>query len=71
MLSNTAQKVLAILATLLVCIFVLGLSHSISTGFAGFWLGIPFLIIALAVLVMAWVDVYQETFKSSDNRDNR
>jgi hypothetical protein len=33
-------------------IFVVGLSHSISTGFAGFWGGFPFMMIIIVVL--AW-----------------
>ncbi len=69
MLSSLSQKILAVVATALFCVFVLGLSHSISTGFAGFWLGLPFLIIALAVLAMAWFDVFQETFGSQDEKD--
>ena len=36
MLSQRVKQVLGLIATLLFAIFIFGLSHSISTGFAGF-----------------------------------
>ncbi len=63
MLSSTTQKIIAVIATVLLLIFILGLSHSISTGFAGFWGGFPFMIIAFAVLAMALFNMWEETFK--------
>lgn len=66
MLSSTTQKIIAVIATVLLLIFILGLSHSISTGFAGFWGGFPFMIIAFAVLAMALFNMWEETFKKKD-----
>lgn len=60
MLTRGNKMVLGLIATLLVVIFVLGLAHSISTGFAGFWGGLPFWVIALLVLSMAVYDFWDE-----------
>ena len=48
----------AILAT-----FILGLSQSISIGFAGFWGGLPFLVIAVFVLILAGYNFWEECLK--------
>jgi hypothetical protein len=42
------------------------LSHSISTGFAGFWGGLPFAIIAIFVVCLACYDLWEETVKQKD-----
>ncbi|MGB5215615.1 MAG: hypothetical protein WBN88_18475 [Anderseniella sp.] len=46
--------------------FILGLAHSISTGFAGFWGGLPFLIIAISVLSMVAYDYWDECIRKRD-----
>ena len=43
--------------------FVVGLAHSISTGFAGFWGGLPFSIIVIFVLSMAFYNFWEETLR--------
>lgn len=43
--------------------FIIGLAHSISTGFAGFWGGLPFWVIAIAVLLMAGYDYWDECLR--------
>jgi hypothetical protein len=48
------------IGTALMVIFIVGLAHSISTGFAGFWGGLPFWIISLLVLGMAVYDFWDE-----------
>jgi hypothetical protein len=47
----------------LLVIFVVGLSHSISTGFAGFWGGFPFMLIIIVVLSMAIYDFWDECMR--------
>ena len=47
----------------LLVVFILGLSHSISTGFAGFVGGLPFLIIALFVLALAAYDYWDQCLR--------
>ena len=53
----------AVIGTALVMIFIFGLAHSISSGFAGFWGGLPFWIIAIIVMLMAAYDFYDETVR--------
>jgi hypothetical protein len=48
--------------------FNLGLSHSISTGFAGFWGGFPFLVIVLVVLAMMLYDFWDECIRGVRRR---
>ena len=43
--------------------FVLGLAHSISTGFAGFWGGLPFTIITVGVLAMVAYDYWDQCWR--------
>ncbi len=45
--------------------FVIGLSHSISTGFAGFEGGLPFAIIVAIVILMALYDFYDECIRKT------
>ena len=45
-------------------VFILGLAHSISTGFAGFWGGLPFLVIAIFVLILAGYDYWEECLRA-------
>jgi hypothetical protein len=53
----------AAVGTGLMITFVLGLSQSISTGFAGFNGGLPFLLISIFVICMALYDFYDETIR--------
>ena len=43
--------------------FVFGLAESISSGFAGFYGGLPFWVIAITVMCFALYDMYDEAFK--------
>ena len=65
MLSETSRSIVGLIATALVMTFVLGLAHSISTGFAGFWGGLPVWIIALSVLAMAVYDFWDECLRKN------
>ena len=60
MISRTAKLIVGLIATAMMIIFIVGLAHSISTGFAGFWGGLPFWIISVTVLLMAVYDYWQE-----------
>lgn len=63
MLTRTSRIILGLIATLTLAVFILGLAHSISTGFAGFWGGLPFWIISLTVLGMAGYDYWDECLR--------
>lgn len=55
--------ILALLATALMFTFIIGLAYSISTGFAGFWGGLPFTVIVIVVLSMALYDFWDECIR--------
>jgi hypothetical protein len=50
-----------------VSVFIIGLAWSISTGFAGFWGGLPFWIIAITVLSMMIYDYWDDCVKEKHN----
>ena len=60
MLSGTTKIIVGLIATAMMITFIVGLAHSISTGFAGFWGGLPFWIISIAVLLMAVYNYWEE-----------
>lgn len=60
------RKITGLIGLSLLFIFILGLAHSISTGFAGFWGGLPFLIIAITVLSMVAYDYWDECIRKRD-----
>lgn len=65
-MTHLTKLIVAAIGTALMIIFVFGLSHSISTGFAGFWGGLPFMLIAIFVALLALYDFWQEAVKKDD-----
>tara|TARA_R110002124_G_scaffold80518_3_gene213033 strand:+ start:4964 stop:5164 length:201 start_codon:yes stop_codon:yes gene_type:complete len=59
-MSYTVKLIVGFIGTALLVTFVVGLSHSISTGFAGFWGGFPFMVITITVLSLAIYDFWDE-----------
>ncbi|MEM7633707.1 MAG: hypothetical protein AAF299_04045 [Pseudomonadota bacterium] len=59
------RKITGLIGLGLLFTFILGLAHSISTGFAGFWGGLPFLVIAIIVLSMVAYDYWDECIRKS------
>ena len=64
-MSRLVTILVASIGTALMMIFVIGLSHSISTGFAGFKGGLPFMIIIIFVIALALIDYWQEAVRKS------
>ena len=62
-MSRLTTIIVAIIGTGLMMTFVIGLSHSISTGFAGFWGGFPFMVIAVFVIALALYDLWEEAIR--------
>ena len=60
MISRTTKIIMGLIATAMMITFIVGLAHSISTGFAGFWGGLPFWIISITVLLMAVYNYWEE-----------
>lgn len=69
MLGRNRKILLGLIGTALVSVFVLGLAYSISTGFAGFWGGLPFWIIVIFVLSLAVADYVQECVLGKDGNN--
>ena len=59
-MSYGVKVIVGLIGTLILCVFIGGLSQSISSGFAGFWGGFPFMIIAIIVCGMAVYDFWDE-----------
>ena len=62
-MSRLTNIVVATIGTALMVIFVAGLSYSISTGFAGFWGGLPFALIAAFVIGLALYNLWEDTIR--------
>lgn len=60
MLSPVVKLIAGLIGTTLLAVFVIGLTHSIATGFAGFWGGFPCAVIVFIVLSMALYDFWDE-----------
>ena len=58
-----------LIGVVLVSAFVLGLSYSISTGFAGFMGGLPFAVIAIFVLALVVYDFYDQCVRVRRGRE--
>ncbi len=65
----TINKISGVIGTLLIAIFVLGLAESISSGAAGFWGGLPFWIICVAVLMLVSYDLWNSCFRKKQAHD--
>ncbi len=63
MSSGTIKKISGLIGSFLIAIFVLGLARSISSGAAGFWGGLPFWIICIAVLSLVAYDLWNSCFR--------
>lgn len=53
-----AEKIGGLIGVLLVSAFVLGLAESISSGFAGFWGGLPFWVLSVPILGLVAYDYW-------------
>ena len=67
MVGRMITLICGLIGVLMVSVFVIGLSHSISTGFAGFWGGLPFAIITIFVLALVVYDFWDECVRKEKN----
>jgi hypothetical protein len=63
---KTVDMFSAIFGLLIVAAFILGLAESISSGFAGFWGGLPFWCISVIVLLMLGYDIWDSLLKKKE-----
>ncbi len=61
------KAVTGLIASVGVATFVIRLAWSISTGFAGFWGGLPFWIISISVLSMVIYDYWDDCIRDKNN----
>lgn len=66
MKKDPVKRVTGLIAFVILAAFILGLAHSISTGFAGFKGGLPFWIISVFVLALAFYDYWDECLRKRD-----
>ena len=62
-MSRRTNIIMAAIGMGLMIVFILGLAHSISTGFAGFWGGFPFVCIAIFVIALALYNFWEDAVK--------
>ena len=62
-MSRMTNIITGIIGLGLMFTFIIGLSHSISTGFAGFWGGFPFMCIAIFVLALALYNFWEDAIR--------
>lgn len=60
---DRVKPVTGLIGSLILAVFILGLAHSISIGFAGFWGGLPFWVIAVFVLALVFYDYWDECIR--------
>jgi len=63
MISRTTNLIAGVIGLVLLAVFTIGLSKSISSGFAGFMGGLPFAIIVGFVLLLALYDFYDSCIR--------
>jgi|GEM_PF-143793 sterol desaturase/sphingolipid hydroxylase (fatty acid hydroxylase superfamily) len=63
MSSNIVKTISGLIGLVFVATFVLGLAGSISSGFAGFWGGLPFWVICFAVLTLVVYDFWDSCLR--------
>lgn len=63
MIGDRNKAITGLIGCVGLAVFILGLAHSISTGFAGFWGGLPFWIISITVLSLAGYDYWDECLR--------
>lgn len=64
-LFTNVRFVTGLIASVTLAVFILGLAYSISTGFAGFWGGLPFWVISMSVLAMVFYDFWDECIRKN------
>lgn len=62
-MSRLTNIITGLIGLALMAVFVIGLSQSISTGFAGFWGGFPFMCIAIFVIGLALYNFYEDAIR--------
>ena len=70
MVSRKVNIICGLIAFAILATFTVGLSKSISSGFAGFKGGLPFAVIVGFVLLLAFYDFYDSAIRKNKIVDN-
>ena len=62
--SKRVNVITAVIGVSLFAIFVIGLVHSVATGFAGFEGALPLILIAGFVLILVIYDLWDQAFRT-------
>lgn len=65
MTGDRVKHITGFIASAILAVFILGLAHSISIGFAGFFGGLPFWVISVFVLALVFYDYWDSALKKS------
>lgn len=65
MTGDRVKHITGFIASAILAAFILGLAHSISIGFAGFWGGLPFWVIAIFVLSLVFYDYWDSALRKN------
>ena len=63
MQQRTVDRITGAIAVALLVWFIIGLALGISSGFAGFWGGLPFWVISVFVLAIVVYDLWAAAFR--------
>ncbi len=63
MVGDRVKHITGFIASAILAVFILGLAHSISIGFAGFWGGLPFWVISVFVLSLVFYDYWDSALR--------
>ena len=66
MQSDKFKRYTGFIGSIVLIVFIVGLAHSISTGFAGFWGGLPFWVISIFVLALVVYDYWDECLRKRE-----
>lgn len=69
--SKSINIITAIIGTSLLAVFIIGLAHSIATGFAGFEGALPFILIVAFVLCLVLYDFWDQAIRQRNQNDRQ
>lgn len=66
MKSNTVNLITGLIGFAALAAFIIGLAEGITSGFAGFWGGLPFWVISIFVLGLAFYNFWEMCVRKRD-----
>ena len=63
MKQRTIDRISGAVGAIMIMVFVVGLADGITSGFAGFWGGLPFWVIIVVSLALVWYDYWDSCLR--------